>query len=656
MTTSSVEVRGQCGALRPVPAPISTTRPVARGEEPPAAPRHAGALGQPEDRVVEDAHEDAVPGAPARARPGAAWCSACVVMGRGSSRRVRPPSADRLRCVLRVLISVGMDDSRSPAERLLDKDRDPDDAGRALSRHARQYQRTLEGYLQAGHRPRWMERIGEIDYGVARERRRLQRAYESLRAECGNDPRRVRAALARDRRGLAVRRPQPADRAAQRVVPDRTPAPDGPADARLRPDPRPVVPARAARRGMDPRGVPGVMTSPGALLAGRYRVARQIGSGGMGVVYLARDETLDRDVAVKVVHAEPESDLGRRIMREARLGAGLRHPHLVTVYDVVPEGGALLLVMEYVDGHTLADELRRGADRPRSRARDPLCRRRGARPRARAGDRPPRRQARERPARRGRRGEARRPRDRDGRDSTRITRTGGMLGTVAYMAPEQAEPGPATAAADVYALAAVAFEVLTGRRAYPGASAFEVMERLRAGAGRPIRARSAPDLPEAAARRGAEGDGDGPRRPPSSAGAFVADLTAALAPAPGEGDFGPPPREEAATATAEWAPVAEPERAHGRRVAARRSVAGGRGAAADGGGGAAAQAARPPGAPRVPRPRRRGRSPSRPVAATTTPSAPPARTRPPPEDDGGVADEAGGLWSVDPRRGRPGLL
>ena len=78
-----------------------------------------------------------------------------------------------------------MTDPRSPAERLLDKNRDPEDAGRPLSRHARQYQRTLEGYLQAGHRPRWMERLGEIDFGVARERRRLQRAYESLRAQCG---------------------------------------------------------------------------------------------------------------------------------------------------------------------------------------------------------------------------------------------------------------------------------------------------------------------------------------------------------------------------------------------------------------------------------------------------------------------------------------
>src|SRR5215212_3294023 len=97
------------------------------------------------------------------------------------------------------------------------------------------------------------------------------------------------------------------------------------------------------------------MHSSGTVLAGRYRIVRHVGSGGMGSVYLARDEVLDRDVAVKSVHAEPDSDHGRRIMREARLGAGLRHPHLVTVYDVAPEGGAVLLVTEYVDGETLAD-------------------------------------------------------------------------------------------------------------------------------------------------------------------------------------------------------------------------------------------------------------------------------------------------------------
>ena len=73
-------------------------------------------------------------------------------------------------------------ESRTPAERLLDKHTPAEDRGRPLSRHARQYQRSLEGYLRAGHRPRWMERLGEIEQLTARERRRLERAYHELRA------------------------------------------------------------------------------------------------------------------------------------------------------------------------------------------------------------------------------------------------------------------------------------------------------------------------------------------------------------------------------------------------------------------------------------------------------------------------------------------
>ncbi len=80
-----------------------------------------------------------------------------------------------------------MSDPRSPAERLIDKLREPEDSGRGLSRHARQYQRSLEGYLQAGHRPRWMERLGEIEAGIQNETRRLQRAYDALRREHPGD-------------------------------------------------------------------------------------------------------------------------------------------------------------------------------------------------------------------------------------------------------------------------------------------------------------------------------------------------------------------------------------------------------------------------------------------------------------------------------------
>jgi hypothetical protein len=75
----------------------------------------------------------------------------------------------------------------SPVERLLAKDADETRSGRPLSDRARQSQRSLEAYLKAGNRPRWMERVAEIDQGIAAQRRRLERAQRQLRAECGDD-------------------------------------------------------------------------------------------------------------------------------------------------------------------------------------------------------------------------------------------------------------------------------------------------------------------------------------------------------------------------------------------------------------------------------------------------------------------------------------
>ena len=81
------------------------------------------------------------------------------------------------------------EERETPVERLLDKDRDGNVAyGKPLSSRARRSQRSLEGYLKAGNRPRWMERLGEIEAGIATQRHRLERAYRALRRECGDDP------------------------------------------------------------------------------------------------------------------------------------------------------------------------------------------------------------------------------------------------------------------------------------------------------------------------------------------------------------------------------------------------------------------------------------------------------------------------------------
>ncbi len=79
------------------------------------------------------------------------------------------------------------DDRRTPAERLLDRAREERDVGRPLSDRARQSRRTVEAYLNAGLRPRWMERLVDIDGGITLERQRLARAHRALQEECGDD-------------------------------------------------------------------------------------------------------------------------------------------------------------------------------------------------------------------------------------------------------------------------------------------------------------------------------------------------------------------------------------------------------------------------------------------------------------------------------------
>src|SRR5688572_15626790 len=94
----------------------------------------------------------------------------------------------------------------------------------------------------------------------------------------------------------------------------------------------------------------------------RYELLEPIGSGGMGRVFLARDLSLKRDVAVKVLAADLASQphFAEHMLREARAVTQLQHPHIATIYDVVDDGGSICIVMEYLEGETLATRLRRG--------------------------------------------------------------------------------------------------------------------------------------------------------------------------------------------------------------------------------------------------------------------------------------------------------
>jgi protein kinase-like protein/cellulose binding protein with CBM2 domain len=99
------------------------------------------------------------------------------------------------------------------------------------------------------------------------------------------------------------------------------------------------------------------VTSEGTLIAGRYQVLDEIGRGAMGVVWRAWDERLDRVVAVKQLAAAADDQSTARALREAQLAARLRHPHAVTVHDVVDQDDTRYLVMEYLPARSLADLL-----------------------------------------------------------------------------------------------------------------------------------------------------------------------------------------------------------------------------------------------------------------------------------------------------------
>src|SRR5215207_264768 len=264
-------------------------------------------------------------------------------------------------------------------------------------------------------------------------------------------------------------------------------------------------------------------TASGSLIADRYRVMERLGSGGMAVVYLADDERLGRRVAVKRLHAGTPEDTAKRFRREARLGASLNHANIVTVYDTVTDEDSVVIVMECVEGESLADTVRRGRVEPKEAVRIL----RGV---AAALD-----HAHEhgivhrdvKPANvlLGKGGEVKLV---DlgiatAVEGTRITHSGSVMGTAAYMAPEQLDGSDAGPHTDIYALAAVAYEMLTGRPAYRGGTPIEIAHAVVNGP--PPDVRDAwPDAPQGVGdvlRRGLAFD---PSDRPKTACEFVGEL------------------------------------------------------------------------------------------------------------------------------------
>ena len=112
-----------------------------------------------------------------------------------------------------------------------------------------------------------------------------------------------------------------------------------------------------------------------AALAGEYSLQRELGRGGMGVVYLARDVQLDRHVAIKVLPSQlaVRADSRERFLREARTAAGLSHPNIVPIHRVGEAGGFVFFVMSYVPGETLGERLRRSGPLPPAEAGSHRC-------------------------------------------------------------------------------------------------------------------------------------------------------------------------------------------------------------------------------------------------------------------------------------------
>src|SRR5919202_94546 len=207
------------------------------------------------------------------------------------------------------------------------------------------------------------------------------------------------------------------------------------------------------------------MTVIGTLIGGRFRLEELVGSGGMSSVYRAYDPTLERHVAIKLMHRDISSDADQleRFRREARAVAQLNHPHVVTVIDAGEDDGAPYIVFEYVEGETLKERIRRLGRLPVSEAVAYAIEIGRALECAHANKLVHRDV---------------KPQnvliDPDGRakvtdfgiarslESKGLTATGRVLGTTDYVSPEQAMGEDVDERSDVYSLGVVLYEMLTG--------------------------------------------------------------------------------------------------------------------------------------------------------------------------------------------------
>src|SRR5579875_3892905 len=272
----------------------------------------------------------------------------------------------------------------------------------------------------------------------------------------------------------------------------------------------------------------------------RYRIISTLGTGGMATVLLAEDQRLGRMVALKqlptldgVVRArssrESDETLLSRLRREALLGASVSHPNLVSIYDIVSTAeNGLVIVMEYVPGETLRDRMVREGRMPPAEALPIL---QGI---AAGLDAIHRREIVHRDLKPANvlLGEGGTVKLADfgiatGAESTRITSQGAVVGTFRYMAPEQLEDAQSDPAMDIYALAVVALEMLSGERARPETHPLALAHALATQPPPDLRT-AWPEAPRAAAQVLLRGMARDPAERPRSAGELIGRLHSAI--------------------------------------------------------------------------------------------------------------------------------
>jgi Tol biopolymer transport system component len=230
---------------------------------------------------------------------------------------------------------------------------------------------------------------------------------------------------------------------------------------------------------------------------GPYAVVTFVGAGGMGEIYKARDTRLDRTVALKILPHSKDSDRGQRFEREARAISQLQHPHICALYDVGNQDGVEYLVMEFLEGQTLAQRIEKGplpivelvgtamqiAEALDHAHRAGICHRDlkpanvmltktgvklldfglagalGTQAIPAAGE----------------------------TATMALTRDGVILGTLPYMSPEQLEGKPGDARSDIFAFGAVLYEMATGKRAFQGSSGASLITQIMSAEPPPMR-------------------------------------------------------------------------------------------------------------------------------------------------------------------------